>query len=314
MVVIGRRFVGASENKNQAEATIRYGLTRVRENGESIALLGGEGEERYGLDPSFGRGSAALARAAGAVGADDDRVAGELRVLSRSCRSSSARPSTSPGEMTLGEVMQASSAFVTVHTRSTGWSTTFPRLAEWTARPAASPRCSPRSTGSSSDRTEATAGSRAARPTARRSGCRNLSVTLDDGSAVVDEADVDIARGEKVLVVGESGTGKSTLVRAISGLWPWGIGRDPHAGGRHAAADAAGTVRAARHAAARRDLSRRTGRRRRRRAPLGRSPTSGSATSSIASTRTAAGAGGLSAARSSGSRSRACSSRSPTSS
>jgi putative ATP-binding cassette transporter len=27
-----------------------------------------------------------------------------------------------------------------------------------------------------------------------------------------------------VLVVGESGTGKSTLVRAIAGLWPWGRG------------------------------------------------------------------------------------------
>src|ERR687895_1791386 len=27
-----------------------------------------------------------------------------------------------------------------------------------------------------------------------------------------------------VLVVGESGTGKSTLVRAIAGLWPWGEG------------------------------------------------------------------------------------------
>jgi len=41
---------------------------------------------------------------------------------------------------------------------------------------------------------------------------------------VVNEADIEIARGEKVLVVGESGTGKSTLVRAIAGLWPWGTG------------------------------------------------------------------------------------------
>jgi putative ATP-binding cassette transporter len=49
-------------------------------------------------------------------------------------------------------------------------------------------------------------------------------VTLDDGSAVVNEADVEIAPGEKVLVVGESGTGKSSLVRAIAGLWPWGTG------------------------------------------------------------------------------------------
>jgi putative ATP-binding cassette transporter len=53
---------------------------------------------------------------------------------------------------------------------------------------------------------------------------RNLSVTLNDGSAVVNEADVTITPGEKVLVVGESGTGKSTLVRAIAGLWPWGGG------------------------------------------------------------------------------------------
>jgi vitamin B12/bleomycin/antimicrobial peptide transport system ATP-binding/permease protein len=51
-----------------------------------------------------------------------------------------------------------------------------------------------------------------------------LSVTLDDGSAVVKDARVEIAPGERVLIEGESGTGKSTLVRAIAGLWPWGEG------------------------------------------------------------------------------------------
>ena len=30
--------------------------------------------------------------------------------------------------------------------------------------------------------------------------------------------------GDKVLVKGDSGTGKSTLIRAIAGLWPWGSG------------------------------------------------------------------------------------------
>ena len=49
-------------------------------------------------------------------------------------------------------------------------------------------------------------------------------MTLDDGTAVVKDAEVVIAPGERVLVAGESGTGKSTLVRAISGLWPWGRG------------------------------------------------------------------------------------------
>src|SRR3979411_751507 len=50
MVFIGRRFVTVSENKNQAEAEYRYVLTRLRENGESIALIRGEAEERAGLD------------------------------------------------------------------------------------------------------------------------------------------------------------------------------------------------------------------------------------------------------------------------
>jgi putative ATP-binding cassette transporter len=45
MTFIGRRFVTVSENKNQAEAEYRYVLTRLSENGESIAVLGGE-EER----------------------------------------------------------------------------------------------------------------------------------------------------------------------------------------------------------------------------------------------------------------------------
>ncbi len=49
-------------------------------------------------------------------------------------------------------------------------------------------------------------------------------MTLDDGTAVVGDTEVVIEPGERVLVAGESGTGKSTLVRAIAGLWPWGGG------------------------------------------------------------------------------------------
>ena len=52
----------------------------------------------------------------------------------------------------------------------------------------------------------------------------DLSVTLDDGTAVVGETEVVIEPGERLLVAGESGTGKSTLVRALAGLWPWGGG------------------------------------------------------------------------------------------
>src|SRR5438477_11377076 len=52
----------------------------------------------------------------------------------------------------------------------------------------------------------------------------DLSVPLDDGTAVVGEPEVVIEPGERLLVAGESGSGKSTLVRALAGLWPWGGG------------------------------------------------------------------------------------------
>jgi hypothetical protein len=50
---VGRRFVTVSESKNQAEAEYRYVLTRLREHGESIAVLGGEAEERSAVDRSL---------------------------------------------------------------------------------------------------------------------------------------------------------------------------------------------------------------------------------------------------------------------
>jgi putative ATP-binding cassette transporter len=127
--------------------------------------------------------------------------------------------------MTLGEVMQAASAFMIVQVAFNWLVENYPRLADWTASASRLAsllvsldrleRAEREDTAGRIVRTQAEAG-------ALR--LRDLSVTLDDGSAVVNEADIEITRGEKVLVVGESGTGKSTLVRAIAGLWPWGRG------------------------------------------------------------------------------------------
>ncbi len=112
-------------------------------------------------------------------------------------------------------------------------------------------------------------------------------MTLDDGTAVVDDAEVAIMPGERVLIAGESGTGKSTLVRAIAGLWPWGGGAIEVASRRQAVPAAAAALRSGRHAAARGDLSgrrRRPGRRARSPRPASRS---GSAISTTSSTRDA---------------------------
>jgi vitamin B12/bleomycin/antimicrobial peptide transport system ATP-binding/permease protein len=225
MMIIGRNFVSVSESKNQAEAEYRYALTRVRENGESIALLGGEEEERSGIDKSFGNVLRQWARICGqhmrttVVSQGSSLIAPVIPILL-------CAPKFLDGSMTLGQVMQAASAFTIVQA-AFGWLVdNYPRLAEWNA--GARRIASLMMSLDGLERAESGEGiNRIARGETKDDAMlrlNDLSVTLNDGTAVVGQSEVVIGPGERVLVAGESGTGKSTLVRAIAGLWPWGGG------------------------------------------------------------------------------------------
>ena len=128
--------------------------------------------------------------------------------------------------MSLGAVMQAASAFTIVQGAFNWLVDNYPRLADWTAsaRRAASLMVSL----DALERAEQGDGVGRIERSYDGDGAalrlRDLSVTLDDGTAVLDDTDIAIKPGERVLIAGESGTGKSTLVRAIAGLWPWGGG------------------------------------------------------------------------------------------
>ncbi|MCC6610542.1 MAG: ABC transporter ATP-binding protein/permease [Burkholderiales bacterium] len=224
MLLTGRRFVRVSMQMNQAEAEYRYALTRVRESGESIALLGGEQEERAGLEKALQFVLRSWREVLGqhlrttVVSHGSGLVAPVVPLVL-------AAPKFLDGTMTLGEVMQTTFAFVAVQSAFSWLVHNFPSLADWTAsvRRAASLLASLHALE------EAEHGGGVGRITRRQAldaalRLHNLSVTLDDGTGVVSDAEVMVATGEKVLVVGESGTGKSTLVRAIAGLWPWGEG------------------------------------------------------------------------------------------
>ncbi|MCC6889456.1 MAG: ABC transporter ATP-binding protein/permease [Hyphomicrobiales bacterium] len=225
MLIIGRSFVRASEVQNQREAEFRYALTRLRENGESIALLGGEVEERAGLMRTLGQLLESWRVIMGQwmrttfVSQTSNYIASVLPILL-------CAPKYLAGNMSLGQVMQAASAFVIVQA-AFGWLVdNYPRFANWSAN--ARRIASLTTSLDALEQAEKSGGikliSRELHDDAALQ-LRGLSVTLDSGQGVVNEAEVEIAPGEKVLIVGESGTGKSTLVRAIAGLWPWGDGQ-----------------------------------------------------------------------------------------
>lgn len=222
---IGRNFVKVSEVKNQLEAEFRYTLTRVRENGESIALLGGEEEERSDLDSRFRNVRHQWKRMAQqymrttVVSHGSMLIAPVVPVLL-------CAPKFLDGSMSLGQVMQAASAFTIVQS-AFGWLVdNYPRLADWNAcaRRVASLMMS--LDGLERAEQSDTLGRIVRGETEGETmlSLKDVSVSLGDGTAVVKETDVEIGPGERVLVAGESGSGKSTLVRAIAGLWPWGGG------------------------------------------------------------------------------------------
>jgi vitamin B12/bleomycin/antimicrobial peptide transport system ATP-binding/permease protein len=225
MAIIGRKYIQASEAKSQREAELRYALMRLRENGESIALIAGEREEKAGLDlalSSVMRRWRELCRQymrTTVVAQMSFVIAPVFPVIL-------SAPKFLAGTMTLGQVMQAASAFVTVQTAFNWLVDNYPRFADWTA---SAGRVA--SLTVSLDALEAAeqgeGWDRIERGDAAKGimmQLRNVSVTLDDGKVVVKDADVEIKPGQRVLFEGESGSGKSTLVRAIAGLWPWGAG------------------------------------------------------------------------------------------
>jgi vitamin B12/bleomycin/antimicrobial peptide transport system ATP-binding/permease protein len=223
MSIIGRRLITVSENKDQAEAEYRYVLTRLRENGEGIALLNGGGEERRLLDKSFKtvflawRDICIQTMRTTIVSQTSSYIAPVLPIML-------CAPKFLNNSMTLGEVMQVASAFAIVQSALNWFVENYPRLAEWaaSARRVASLQLSL----DALDRAESRRAGRIKHGEGKDAALRlhDVSVMLHDGTPVIDGAEIAIMPGEKVLVTGKSGTGKSTLARVLAGAWPWGDG------------------------------------------------------------------------------------------
>ena len=225
MFLLGRPLVRRVEEKAAGEAQLRYELTRVKDNAENIALIGGDDDERERLDVTF---SDLVQRWLGVIVWQGRMMwlNGANLVLAPVVPLLLGAPKYLSGEMTLGSLMQAATAFVQVQVALNWLADNALRLADWFA---SSHRVTQLS--DAIDRLEASLGPVGQGETIKlgvspdnRVHLRQLNIALHDGKLMIDGAEAVISPGEKVLVKGESGSGKSTLIHAMAGLWPWGSG------------------------------------------------------------------------------------------
>jgi putative ATP-binding cassette transporter len=220
----GRPLVGRISAKNEAEAQFRAEMTRLRENAESIALIKGDADERASVGENYGRVVAAWLR-----------VIRQQGVIALVLNTNGAlfpivpllliAPKYLSGEVTLGAVMQVVAAFSAVQAALIWFVDNFVRLAEWFASVSRVDEL--QEALEALDLGTIMEGDTRIQLGESEDGAihlENLSIAHSNGRAVISDASTVIALGEKVLIVGESGTGKSTLIRALAGLWPWGSG------------------------------------------------------------------------------------------
>jgi putative ATP-binding cassette transporter len=219
---VGMPLIGLNSELYAREAELRFSLVRTNESAESIALCGGEQDERRQLNNkledvigTMGQLSGALSRLTW-ITSGYGWVAIVVPIIV-------ASPGYFSGGLSMGGLMMVVGAFNQVQASLRWFVDQFPSIADWcaTLRRVSAFKAAMEKVDALD---EAVGGIRLARSTQDKLAFEGVSVLLSDGRVVISEATVEVAPGERVLIIGESGAGKSTLFRALAGLWPWGTG------------------------------------------------------------------------------------------
>lgn len=214
-VLIGRRLTALNITHQRFEADFRYGLVRIREYAQGIALYRGEGEELRDLNSRFGHvlgNMRLIIRRETLLGA----FVSAHGLISSMMSYLVVMPHYFAGAITLGTLMQASSAFIQTE-RALSWLVgAYSRIAEWKAtfdrlrqfRAAVTAAAQPLATHQQSDADQNLI-------------IDGVKIALPDGEALLRDLDLRFAPGSRTLLSGASGCGKSTLFNTIAGLWPY---------------------------------------------------------------------------------------------
>jgi putative ATP-binding cassette transporter len=216
--LVGRRLIPLNFMKQRFEANFRFGLVRVRENAEGIALYNGEQREADELNLRF----ADIFRNGWQVLFTQAQLAfyqagyGQMAIIFPYLVTA---PRYFAGAITLGVMMQTASAFGQVQTALSFFVDNYTVLAELRA-------VMDRLKGLQTATDEKPATTLDVVPQAGRQDvtAEGLTLALPNGQALLRDARVELPKGRSTLISGVSGSGKSTLFRALAGIWPFGSG------------------------------------------------------------------------------------------
>jgi putative ATP-binding cassette transporter len=219
---LGRPLVNLNFQQQRLEADFRFSLVRLREYSESVAFYGGEARELDIFSLRFGRVFANFwaimvrTRILGFAQYGQGQAAVVFPYLV-------AAPRYFGERMQLGAIQQVAGAFTSLQGSLAYIITSYNDIANW-----ASVLHRLASFRDSVD--EIHAEQRAPQPIKiERAGegvaVDDLTLGLPNGSTLLQGLKLNVTPGQALLIEGPTGTGKSTLLRAIAGLWPFGRGR-----------------------------------------------------------------------------------------
>jgi putative ATP-binding cassette transporter len=220
---VGRSLIQRNSDRYAREADLRFSLVRVNEHLDGISLAGGEPDELRRIELHFANVLAATRRLVAGL-TNLTWVTAGFGWITIVAPILVAAPLYFAGKISFGGLMMAAAAFTQAQSSLRWFVDNFSVIADWRAtllrvasfRRALTTTEVLRDFDSRITYTESEPGTLT---------IDDLQIVSSAGWDQLKERKVVVRAGERILIVGAPGTGKTLLFRSLAGLWPWGAGR-----------------------------------------------------------------------------------------